>query len=71
VLIDFEVLVIMIQSSLIGPLGLSKVFVFFIKKSNLEKGINLSFHSEGVGEDGVLEVADSLVDLVGLRKDHS
>lgn len=69
-LVDLMVLLIVYKSSLIGSLSLDKVFIFLIKKTYLEESVDLPLHSEGVGQDGILEVADCLFDLVGLGEDH-
>jgi hypothetical protein len=47
------------------------VLLLFKQHTNLDKGISLPLERECAGEDGVLEVADSLLNLVSLGKDHS
>ena len=50
---------------------LAVVLLLFVEQTNLEKGVRLPFLGEGVSQDRVLEIADGLLDLVSLCKDHS
>ena len=70
-LIDLKVALITVDSSFILLHGLVEVTLFFVEKTNLDECVCLSLKGEGVGEDGVLEVADGLLDLVGLGEDHT
>ena len=68
---DLVILVIVRQGSLIRPLSLGEVFLFFVEQTDLEQGINFSFIGEGIGKYRILEVVDRLVDLVSLREDDA
>jgi len=51
--------------------GLHKVVLFLVEEADLDESIALSLESEGVRQNRVLEVADCLLDLVGLCEDHA
>lgn len=68
---DLVILVIVRQGSLIRPLSLGEVFLFFVEQTDLEQGINFSFIGEGIGQYRILEVVDRLIDLVSLREDDA
>lgn len=70
-LIDFEVTLVTCDSSLIFSHGLIEILLFFIEKTNFDQSISFSFKRKSVGKDRVLEIADSLLDLIGLSKNHS
>jgi hypothetical protein len=71
VLVYLVVPLVVVQTSLVGPLGLVEVLVLFVEQTDLEQGVHLPLHCEGVREDGVLEVTDGLLDLVGLGEYHA
>jgi len=70
-LVDPVLLLVVGESSFVRPLRLHEVPLLFVEKSNLEKGVHLALQRERGGQDGVLEVADGVVNLVRLRKDGS
>ena len=70
-LVDLEVALVTYDGSLILSQGLVIVLLGLVEESDFDQGIGFPLESEGVGEDGVLEVADGLLDLVGLGKYHT
>ena len=68
---DLEVVFISNDSCFVLPNGLHEIILFFIKKTNFNKCVTLSLKCESISQDRVLEIADSLLDLIGLCEDHS
>ena len=70
-LVDLEAVLVGDQSSLILTDGLHELFLLLEEQADLDEGVGLSLLGESVGQNGVLEVADGVLDLVGLGEDHS
>lgn len=70
-LVDFVVVLVANDCCLVLPDGLHEVVLLLVEKADLDESIALSLQRESVGQNGVLEVADGLLDLVGLGEDHS
>jgi len=70
-LINLEVAFIVVDSCFILFHSLVKVTLLFIKETNLDQCVGLSLQSESVCQDRVLEIADSLLNLVSFSKDHA
>lgn len=70
-LVNTVVLLVMGQCSFVGALRLVEVTLLFKQHANFDEGVNFALHGEVAGQDTVLEVADSLVNLVCLCKDYS
>lgn len=68
---DLEVVFISNNSCFVLPNGLHEIILFFIQKTNFNKCVALSLKCESISQDRVLEIADSLLDLIGLCEDHS
>ena len=51
--------------------GLVIIFLLFIQETDFYESVSLSLKGKGVGKDGVLEVADGLLNLIGLSKDNT
>ena len=71
VLIDLVVVLINDQSGFILLDCLVEVLLLFIQQTDLDESISLSLQGERIRQDGVLEVADCLRDLVCLCKDDA
>jgi hypothetical protein len=71
VLVDLEVVFIANDSSFVLVHSLVVVLHFLVQQTNLDQSVSLPLQRESVGQNGVLEVANSLLDLVGFRKDHA
>ena len=61
----------MIESCLIRLLSLHVILCLFIQEANFKQGIYLSLNSKSVGKNRILEVADCLVNLIGLCKNDA
>lgn len=70
-LIHSVVMLIQLESSFVASLSGGILLLHLVKESNLEKGVNFTFDGEGARDNRVLEVGNSFMDLVGLRKDCS
>jgi hypothetical protein len=70
VLEDLEVVLVTNKCYLVLSDSLVVVILSLVQQTDFDQGVGLSPGGEGVGQDGVLEVADGLLDLVGLREDH-
>ena len=57
------------ESGLVAALCSWVVLLDFIEKTDLQESVDLAFDSEGTGHDRVLEIGDSLVDLVSFSED--
>lgn len=68
---DLKVILVSNQSDLVLSDGLVEIILGLIEQTYFDQSISLSPCGEGVCQNGILEVADSLLDLVGLGKDHS
>lgn len=71
VLIDLEVGLVADGGSFVLFHRLAVILLLFVQQTNFEERIGLPFQGEGVGQNGVLEVADCLLNLVSLCKDHA
>ena len=67
-MIDLIVVLIDDKCSLIFLDSLVEVLLLFIKKTNLNESVSLSFQSKGIGQDRILEITYSLRDLIRLCK---
>ena len=70
-LVDTIVVLIVRAGHLVGILCQRKVALKLVQNSNLQLGINATLHGEVTRDNGVLEVANGLVKLVGLGQNHS
>ena len=70
-LVNTVVLLVMGQCSFVGTLRLVEVTLLFEKHANFDEGVNFALHCKVARQDAVLEVADSLVDLVCFCEDYS
>ena len=70
-LVDLEAVLVGDQSCLILTDSLHDLFLLLKEKADFNEGVGFSLLGESVGQDGVLEVADGVLDLVGLCEDHS
>ena len=70
-LVDFVVVLVANNCCLVLSDGLDEIILLLVEKANLDEGIALSLQRESVGQNRVLEVANGLLDLVGLGEDHS
>lgn len=70
-LIDLIILFVSDDSSFILPDGLWEVTLLLVQQTYLDQSVTLSLERKSVGQDGVLEVTDGLLELVGLREDHA
>ena len=57
--------------SFVFPHSLCVILEDLIEHTHFHKGVRLSFQSERVGQDRVLEVGDGLLNLIGLSEDHA
>ena len=71
VLVDFEVALVTSDSSFIFSHCLIEILLFFVEKTNLDQSVCLSLNGESIGKDRILEIADGLMNLVGLGENHS
>jgi len=71
VLIYAVVLFIVRKGSFVGSLRLVEVTLLLEKHSDFNQRVNFALHCEVASENAVLEVTNSLVDLVCLCKDYS
>lgn len=71
VLIDLKVALITCDSGFVFSHGLIEILLFFIEETNFDQSVSFSLKSKSIGKDRILEIADGLLDLVGLSKDHS
>lgn len=70
-LIDFEIALVTCYRGFIFSHSLIEILLFFIEKTNFDQSVGFSFKSKSIGKDRILEIADSLMDLVSLSKNHS
>lgn len=70
-LIDLVVVLVAKNRSLVLPDSLNEVILLLIEQTDLDERVALSLKSERVCQDGVLEVAYGLLDLVRLGENHS
>jgi len=71
VLVNFEVALVSIDCSLVLSHGLIEVTLFFVQEADLDKSVGLSLQGKSIGQDGVLEITDGLLNLVSLGEDHT
>ena len=70
-LVDLEAILVRNQSCLILTDSLHELFLLFKEQADFNEGVSFSLLGESVGQNRVLEVADGVLDLVGLCEDHS
>ena len=70
-LVNAVVLLVMGECSFVRSLRLVEVTLLLEEHANFYQGVNFALHSKVASKDTVLEVADSLVDLVCLSKDYA
>ena len=69
--VDLVVRLIGDGGSLVFSHCLCVILENLIEHAHFHKGVRLSFQSERVGQDRVLEVGDGLLNLIGLSEDHA
>jgi hypothetical protein len=70
-LIDFEVALVTGDCGFVFSHCLIEILLFFVEKTNFDQRIRFSFKGKSIGKDRILEIADCLMDLIGLGKNHS
>jgi hypothetical protein len=70
-LVDLEAVLVRDQSCLVLTDSLHELLLLLKKQADFNEGVSFSLLGESIGQNGVLEVADGVLDLVGLCEDHS
>lgn len=70
-LVDLEAVLVRDQSCLVLTDSLHELLLLLKEQADFNEGVSFSLLGESIGQNGVLEVADGVLDLVGLCEDHS
>lgn len=70
-LVDLEAVLVGDQGCLVLTDSLHELFLLLKEQTDFNECVSFSLLGESIGQDRVLEVADGMLDLVGLCEDHS